>query len=203
MELAIRIDVSKSEAVSLIDKINNYLKPADYLYTFEISKVAKKEHIHGFLEVDDSKNLETIRKWISRQKWYKGKGSTSLVSVKDTDKYLDYISKDMNIIKTNMDEDRIDHLIERALSINLDKKQSLISKLFHNVTGYYIGDYEEGTVMELEDTFVLKRCIEYFKVNKLLHPNRTQMFQYVQTILSITGNDVSVFADYYSIFSTK
>lgn len=203
MDLAIRIDVSKKEALPVIDQLLDYLNHGDYLFTFEISKTVKKPHVHAFVEIDESKSLETIQKWIRRQKWYKGKGSYSLVQVQDNNKYLDYISKDMNILKTNMNEERIDELIERAGQIKVDKCKSMISKLFKYVVGDYIEDYEDGLVTILSDVDVLRKCIDFYKINKLLHPTRNQMFQYVQTILSITGNDTSVFVDYYSIFSNK
>lgn len=203
MDLAVRLDVSESEALNAIDKINKYLKPGEYLFVFEISKKVKKPHIHGYLTVNGSKKLESIRKWFSRLSYCKTPSSYSCVEIKSTNLYLDYICKDMNIISTNMDEAQIEALLEKAADIKVNKSQSMVSKLLHFITGFYLSDYDLDVKTTLHNTHVLEKCIEYFRTNKLLFPNKSQMFQYVQTILSITGNEISVFADYYSIFVSQ
>lgn len=202
-ELSLRFDVSKEDSIPLIERLNKYLKCVNYLWVYEISKKEKKEHIHGYAQVPLNFKEDNMRKWIGRQKWYKGRGTYSIAPVNDKNKYLNYISKDMNILLTTFDEAQIDHLMETAQTIADDKNRSMIDKLFNYVVGDYIADYEEGLKTPLDDFLVLEKLITYYREKRLLMPNKSQMFQYVQTILNITGNITSVFADYYSLFTVK
>lgn len=204
--LAVRVDCAKSQAKIISGKINGYFKVKKFLWVFEISKEVKKPHIHGLLIIDpiSLKSMDTGRRWMSRQKDINtGKGSFSLSQVKDLDKYKAYLMKDLDPFDYNLTDEEMEQLYEEATRINIEKHEPMVSKLFHNITGSYIGDWEDGSRFVIDDREVLEKCLEYFKDRKLLHPTKTQMFQYVSTILSITGNDTSVFASYYDMFISK
>lgn len=200
-EYTLRFDISKSEAGDLIDKVNKYLSAISHLWVFELGKT-KKEHIHGYVKSKKSK-IDTVRKWITRQPFYKGPSSFSVSVVSDKAKYLSYICKDMNILTTNITDEEQVYLIEEARKIKDDKGRSMVDKLFNFIVGDYIGDYDETQQTILTDRDVLDSCLKFYKTKKLLHPTKSQMFQYVQTILSLTNNDSSVFTDYYDIFIAK
>lgn len=204
MELSIRIDITKDKALETVKELHSHLKcERNYLWVFEISRDKKKPHIHGYIKLESEVNLDNLGKWFRRRKYYTGKGCYAVSEVKDNNCYLDYVCKDMNVIYTDFEEDRIEALLDKALKIKIDKERPLISKLFNYVVGEYIEDYDPEVKTPLTDKEVLQKLIQFFKSKQLLHPNRTQMFQYVQTILSITNNDTSVFIDYYSVFTVK
>lgn len=191
IDIAVRVDIPKKDSLACVEQINKYLSCVNYIWAFEISKDVKKEHVHGNVQIGTGKKsldtiLDTFRKWLSRSKWCKGKkGSFSVSKTNTKERYLRYIGKDADIVTTTFTEEQLEHIEEEVQKFKDSRNRSMIDKLFNHVVGYYIADYEEGLKTPLNDIDILQQIIDFYRVNKLLMPNKSQMFQYVQTILNI------------------
>lgn len=177
IELAIRLDTTKIDAPAHIKKINKYATPSKYLWSFELGKKTEKPHIHGYLVV--SKDLETVRKWFQRN--YKSLHSCCLVQ--NTDKYKDYTVKDLNILSTNLSEDEMDDLIERAQDIAEDKKLSKVDKLLNYVREkegiVFSEDYEEYKTPD--DETIVNHIVDWHLDRHLLF-NHNQILSYFNNV---------------------
>lgn len=200
-DYALRFDVSFQDAPSFIDALHSkYLKNIkSYLWTKEIAKETKKEHIHGFVSCDEIKK-STIRDFIRKQSFYKD-GCYSIQTVKDITKYKNYIVKDMKILMSNLREDELDHLIDEAQRIDYEKKVRIEDRLLEWLYPFI----DEDDKVELYDNnTLLDKILEYFidRKNKgywTLMPTRNQMFQYVSTIQARLGNKVALGLLYHNI----
>lgn len=207
VDIAVRVDVSKKDSLACVEQINKYLSCVNYIWAFEIAKDTKKPHIHGNVKIKIPPNVsihtrvDTFRKWMSRSKWCKGKkGCFSVETTKIKERYLRYIGKDADIISTTYTEEQLEHIEQMVMEFKMSQNRSMIDKLFYHVTGYYMADYELDVHTPLIDQEVAESILEFYLKNNLLFPNKTQLFQYVATIMYRTGNKASIFASYTALF---
>jgi hypothetical protein len=184
-ELAIRLDTLRADALPKINKIQKYLKPDKFLWSFELGSQTEKPHIHGYILKNganyESKELDAVRKWFLRH----FKGLYSCCPVRNVDNYKNYTVKDLDILTTNLDEEEIDELIERAQEIAEDKKRSKVDKIFNYVRDklniHFSDDYEK---MDTPDDETISNLIVEWHLERNLVFNHNQILSYFNNIKS-------------------
>jgi|AntRauTorckE5430_2_1112549.scaffolds.fasta_scaffold40845_2 uncharacterized protein YfaA (DUF2138 family) len=76
------------------------------------------------------------------------------------------------------------------------KSRSRVAKLFREVVGIALEDYEPGKITTLTATQVVVQIVSYHEKHNLLLPTMSLMAQYVKTILVKTNNPTPTVTNY-------
>ena len=201
----LRLDTVKEEALTFVLEFNKRFKVIKGICGFEISKIEKKPHIHYSYLVEKEIKRSSISSWMSAKK---KKGKYSNKAHTDNNKAFMYAVKDGDIIFNNaFSEEQYEELkdkqIEYDKKVKEEKGLSMIDKLFNYVVEKEGIDLNTKEKQELPTKFcILDHIINFYRDCGLLLPNKSQMFQYICTIMSMlpTENNNDVMDMYNDIF---
>lgn len=172
---ALRVDIKKKDALKFIELFRSKFSTTNSLFTFEISKVEKKPHIHAYY-ISDKIKKQTLSDFMKKNGL---KGKYSNTEVTDENKYKLYIMKDLDILYTDLSEEEMDSLYEKTQDINFEKS----SKKHELLLNYHSNRCLENDLVFGDKKEIIRSIGLYHKENpRSLPPNKSQLFQYYSYI---------------------
>lgn len=196
LDMTMRIDVPFKDLDKFYHEMTNQKwwqngGVKDFVVSKELGKESKKEHIHLYLYQSSEFKRSTLSDFMMKQKFYKPKCYSYVPVSKTVEGYLLYILKDLDIYKTNMDEDRIDYLIEKTQEINEQKKLQMKDKILRAVLSKLPPNPHEEKIGFQDDykKIIIQTIIEVYKATGKLFPNKSQIQQYTYYCMAHIGGD--------------
>lgn len=132
MSYHLRITTPREAALAIIDKYLDAFHPV--LFCFSYEEVGDNKHIHAHLEYSEHHGVpkkQTLCDWFKKND-LKGKYYHKEVE-KDNNSNIQYVIKDLDILKHNIAELAMDELMNKTKKINADKKKNARHKLLELV----------------------------------------------------------------------
>lgn len=186
MEVAVR---TLNNDIELIKKHleKSKLKTSRILVNREFGKENKNEHYHYYIEISHGMQKdESICKGI-RRILYKHYGKTNYYVGKVRDKFKAqvYNTKDGEIVyKEGYSDDELNELISANEEIEKDKALPIYQKLYNRIYDIAFNDEQSLNQLCMDKRWIVKRILEIYKSWDKPPPTRSNMFQYVNYIMS-------------------
>jgi len=132
MSYHLRVTITRSDAPALIEKYLDAFHPMLYVFAYE--EKDDNHHIHAHLEYNENKGVpakQTISDFFKKNN-LQGKYYHKSVK-KDDNSNLLYVTKDLDIIRHNVAELKMDEILNKTKAINKDKKLHARHKMLERV----------------------------------------------------------------------
>lgn len=176
-----RVDAPEDGLEQLLETIRKYGK---YTLWHEFAKKSGKSHFQGVAELNCS--IDTIYTQL-RRKGYTGRGSKHIEPIEDLDKYMVYVTKDLNIVLNELFEQKqLDEWIATTVKINKEKEER--RSVLYCVNQAYEEYAESGQFPELgsgEQAIVRKRAIAQFTIKQYVRLNRPYTAHDIKRVVNL------------------
>lgn len=201
MHLSIRtLENNLEDIKKYLDK--NSINISSYIVAREYGKQNGHEHYHYHIETDDEKakiNDDSIRRGLRRILFkYYNKKNYYVKNVKDIEKHKIYVTKDGDIVETNIKKEDIEALYDINEEIEKDKQLPVYIKLYNRVKEKSINNKIKHSMNEisLNRRLIIRYYLEIYMEWGKAPPSKSLMFTYCNFFQLKEGHMESVIEQY-------